>query len=53
MKNVGDLLTDEFKNNETEMIKAKTISRIDEYETKLGPRRPASNSQLETRSRKM
>lgn len=36
MKNVGDLLTDEYKNNETQMIKAKTISIIDEYETKLG-----------------
>jgi mRNA-degrading endonuclease RelE of RelBE toxin-antitoxin system len=34
MKNVGDLLTDEYKNNETQMIKAITMSRIDEYETK-------------------
>lgn len=36
MKNVGDLLTDEYKNNETQMIKAITMSRIDEYQTKLG-----------------
>jgi mRNA-degrading endonuclease RelE of RelBE toxin-antitoxin system len=36
MKNVGDLLTDEYKNNETQLIKAITISRIDEYENKLG-----------------
>jgi chromosome segregation ATPase len=36
MKNVGDLLTDEYKINEAQMIKAITMSRIDEYETKLG-----------------
>lgn len=36
MENVDVLLTDEYKNNETQMIKAITISRIDEYETKLG-----------------
>jgi DNA-directed RNA polymerase subunit M/transcription elongation factor TFIIS len=36
MKNVDVLLTDEYKINEAQMIKAKTISRIDEYETKLG-----------------
>lgn len=35
MKNVDVLLTDEYKNDETQMIKAKTISRIDFYEKKL------------------
>jgi prefoldin subunit 5 len=36
MANVDVLLTEEYKINEAEMIKAITMSRIDEYETKLG-----------------
>jgi hypothetical protein len=35
-QNVCGLHGDEYKNNETQMIKAITMSRIDEYEIKLG-----------------